>query len=42
MAYETISLVLGRPARADCRGWFFDPAPWRLIERPHNAVVAAW
>ncbi len=40
MAYETISLVLGRPASADCRGWFFNPHK-PAIERPHNAVVAA-
>ncbi len=40
MAYEAISLVLGRPTSADCRGWFFNPHK-PAIERPHNAVVAA-
>jgi molybdopterin-synthase adenylyltransferase len=40
MAYEAIALALGRPASADCRGWFFNPHK-PAVERPHNAVVEA-
>lgn len=39
MAYETISLALGRPTATDCRGWFFNPHRAR-VERPLPALVA--
>jgi len=39
MAFEALSLVLGRASGTDCRGWFLDP--WRgRIERPRPAPVA--
>jgi hypothetical protein len=40
MAYEAISLALGRRTRTDCRGWFFNPHK-PAVERPHGAVVEA-
>jgi molybdopterin-synthase adenylyltransferase len=40
MAYEAISLILGRSSGTDCRGWFLNPyGP--AIEKPRNAVIAA-
>jgi molybdopterin/thiamine biosynthesis adenylyltransferase len=40
MAYEAISLILGRTSGTDCRGWFLNP--YRpAIEKPRNAAVAA-
>ena len=40
MAFETISLLLGRPSGTDCRGYFFNP--WKArVERPRNPVSAA-
>jgi molybdopterin/thiamine biosynthesis adenylyltransferase len=40
MAYEAISLILGRTSGTDCRGWFLNP--YRpAIETPRNAAVAA-
>jgi len=40
LAYEAIAALCGRPAAADCRGWFLDPYSGR-IERPRRAPVAA-
>ena len=40
MAYEALGAVCGRPAGADCRGWFLNPYRGR-VERPRSAVVAA-
>jgi hypothetical protein len=39
MAYEAISLALGRPTATDCRGWFFNPHRARA-ERPLPSLVA--
>jgi molybdopterin-synthase adenylyltransferase len=40
MAYEAISLILGRSSGTDCRGWFLNPyGP--AIEKPRNAAIAA-
>jgi molybdopterin/thiamine biosynthesis adenylyltransferase len=40
MAYEVISLILGRTSGTDYRGWFLNP--YRpAIEKPRNAAVAA-
>jgi molybdopterin-synthase adenylyltransferase len=39
MAYEAISLAIGRPTSTDCRGWFFNPHRAR-VERPLPAPVA--
>jgi molybdopterin/thiamine biosynthesis adenylyltransferase len=40
MAYEAVALVLGKPTRTDCRGWFLNPHDAK-VERPLPAPVAA-
>ncbi|TMQ48366.1 MAG: ThiF family adenylyltransferase [Candidatus Eisenbacteria bacterium] len=40
MAYAAVAAISGRPAPADCRGWFLNPHRGR-IERPRSALVAA-
>lgn len=40
MAYEAVAALCGRPAGADCRGWFLNPHRGR-IERPRAGPVAA-
>jgi len=40
MAYEVVAALCGRPAGADCRGWFLNPYRAR-IERPRPAPLAA-
>lgn len=39
MAFEALSLLLGRPSGVDCRGAFFNPWTFR-VERPKPAPVA--
>lgn len=41
MAYAVIAELCGRPAMADCRGWFLNPHDG-LIERPRSWPVAAF
>ena len=41
MAYAVIAELCGRPAPADCRGWFLNPHDGR-IERPRWAPIAAF
>jgi len=40
MAYEAIALILGKPTRTDCRGWFLNPHQAK-VERPLPAPLAA-
>lgn len=40
MAYEALSLAMGRPSRTDFRGWFFNPYHLK-VERPVPAPIAA-
>lgn len=40
MAYGAVAALCGRPAPADCRGWFLNPYSGR-VERPRSAPVAA-
>jgi hypothetical protein len=40
MAYEAVALILGKPSRTDCRGWFFNPYAAK-VERPVPAPLAA-
>lgn len=40
MAYEAVSLILGRRTGTDCRGWFFNPHK-AAVEKPLPAPLAA-
>lgn len=40
MAYEAVALILAKPSRTDCRGWFFNPYAAK-VERPVPAPLAA-